>query len=68
MVKLNIWRFSAKKPTNIDKTDGPPSQQNTPLQTGCLQNNQNTHITEPTNFDQSGTILGGAQVKFLLNG
>ena len=38
------------------------------LETGCLSNNQNTHATEPRIFYQSGTFLGGAQVRLLLNG
>ena len=29
------------------------------LETDCFSNNQNTNSTEPINFDQSGTILGG---------
>ena len=39
------------------------------LENDCLSDNQNTPTTEHTNFDQSGTFLGGGvQVRFLLNG
>ena len=44
----------------IDETERCPLKQNT-AGTG-LSNSQKTNITEPKNFDQSGTFFGGGMI------
>ena len=58
-VNLNFERFFQKKQRKILILKALRSNGKQVLQTNCFSNNQNTPSTEPINFDQSGTILGG---------